>query len=174
MSLFGDFLEDIGALMDAGGPVMWAILLVSVVMWSLIVERFLFLTFRQPQELTRLHGEWRARRERSSWYAHRIRKAMISRARHELDRTLPIIRMLVGICPLLGLLGTVLGMMDVFDVMRATGSNSARSTASGVSNATITTMAGLVIAISGLYFCRRIEVRVKEETRRLSELLHFD
>jgi len=82
--------------------------------------------------------------------------------------------MLVGICPLLGLLGTVLGMMDVFDVIRITGSNSARSTATGVSNAVITTMAGLVIAISGLYFTRRIELRVEEETRRLADLLHFD
>lgn len=169
-----DFLSHIEALMEAGGDVMWAILLVSVVMWGLIIERFMFLAFRLPHLAGQVRAEWLARRERHSWFAHRIREARISAARLELGKTVPIIRMLVGLCPLLGLLGTVLGMMDVFDVMRATGSNSPRSTASGVSNATITTMAGLVIAISGLYFCRRIELRVEEETRRLSDLLRFD
>lgn len=174
MSLFLDFIGQIDALMEAGGDVMWGILLVSVILWGLIIERFLFLAVRLPRLVAQLRGEWLARSERHSWFAHRIREAMISTAKLELGKTVPIIRMLVGLCPLLGLLGTVLGMMDVFDVMRATGSNSPRSTASGVSNATITTMAGLVIAISGLYFCRRIELRVEEETRRLSDLLRFD
>lgn len=173
-ALFQDFIEDILSLIDAGGSLMWAILLVSVVLWSLIIERFLFLGIHQPKQAERLHRAWLARGERSSWFAHRIRAAMISSAKLELNKTVPIIRMLVGICPLLGLLGTVLGMMDVFDVIKATGSNSARSTAAGVSNATITTMAGLVIAISGFYFCRRIELRVEHETRRLSDLLRFD
>jgi len=174
MSLFSDFIASISALIDAGGDVMWAILLVSVVLWGLIIERFLFLAIQHPNQVRRLNQQWLDRSERSSWFAHRIREAMLSGANIELSKTLPIIRMLVGLCTLLGLLGTVLGMMDVFDVIRATGSNSARSTASGVSNAVITTMAGLVIAISGLYFCRRIELRVEEETRRLSDLLRFD
>jgi len=174
VTLLQDFGEDIFALIDAGGSLMWAIMLVSVILWSLIIERFLFLAVQQPQLAERLYQRWQARPERSSWFAHRIRTAMISSAKLELNKTVPVIRMLVGICPLLGLLGTVLGMMDVFDVIRATGSNSARSTASGVSNATITTMAGLVIAISGFYFCRRIELRVEQETRRLSDLLRFD
>jgi biopolymer transport protein ExbB len=174
MSLSLDFLARIAALVDAGGDVMWAILLVSAILWSLIAERFLYLAFEHPRRVKDLSQAWQARRERSSWQAHRIREAMISAAKLELGKTTGIIRMLVGLCPLLGLLGTVLGMMDVFDVIRATGSNSARSTAAGVSNATITTMAGLVIAISGLYFCRRIELRVEAETRRLADLLRFD
>lgn len=174
MSVLLEFIGEIDALMDAGGDVMWAILSLSVVLWGLLIERFLFLAFHQPRRVRQLQQAWLARSERHSWFAHRIREAMISAARLDLARTVPIIRMLVGLCPLLGLLGTVLGMMDVFDVMRITGSNSPRSTASGVSNATITTMAGLVIALSGLYFCRRIELRVEEETRKLADLLTFD
>ena len=174
MNLFLDFIDQIESLMAAGGSLMWVILLVSVVLWGLIIERFLFLGFYHPGRAEALYRQWQARSERNSWFAHRIREAMISAAHVELYKTVPVIRMLVGICPLLGLLGTVLGMMDVFDILRITGSNSIRSTASGVSNATITTMAGLVIAISGLYFCRRIELRVEEEKRRLSDLLRFD
>lgn len=174
MSWLADFIGQISALIDAGGPLMWAILLVSVMLWSLIIERFMYLAIRQPQQVRRFLAAWETRPERQSWFAHRIREAMLSIAKTKLSRTVPVIKMLVGICPLLGLLGTVLGMMDVFDVIRITGSNSARSTATGVSNAVITTMAGLVIAISGLYFTRRIELRVEEETRRLADLLHFD
>lgn len=174
MNGFAGFIGQISALIDAGGTLMWAILLVSVLLWGLIIERFLYLAIQQPKQVRRLLEAWQARRERHSWFAHRIREAMLSMAKTELGKTVPIIRMLIALCPLLGLLGTVLGMMDVFDVIRATGSNSARSTATGVSNAVITTMAGLVIAISGLYFSRRIELRVEEETRRLADLLRFD
>lgn len=174
MSVLLEFFEQIDELIETGGDVMWAILLVSFVLWSMIIERFLYLAHRQPQRVSRLTGDWLARPERSSWHAHRIRETLLAQTKVELGRTLPVIRMLVGICPLLGLLGTVLGMMDVFDVIRATGSNSPRSTAAGVSNAVITTMAGLVIALSGLYFSRRIELRVEEETRRLADRLRFD
>lgn len=174
MNLLADIIGQIDALIHAGGKVMWAILLVSVLLWSLIVERFLYFAFQQPRRFARLSQQWQERREHKSWHAHRIREAMISATELEMSKTLPIIRMLVGLCTLLGLLGTVLGMMDVFDVIRATGSNSARATATGVSNAVITTMAGLVIAISGIYFCRRIELRVEEATRRLSDILRFD
>ncbi len=174
MNPLASWLEQIDDLIAAGGDVMWVILLVSIVLWSLILERFLFLAIQQPKQASRLYDAWQARGERHSWFAHRIRESMLAAAQLELGKTLPIIRMLVALCPLLGLLGTVLGMMDVFDVIRATGSNSPRSTASGVSNAVITTMAGLVIAISGLYFCRRVELRVKEASRRLADLLRFD
>ena len=50
-----------------------------------------------------------------------------------------------------GLLGTVTGMIEVFDVMAITGSGNARSMASGVSKATIPTMAGMVGALSGVF-----------------------
>ena len=63
-----------------------------------------------------------------------------------------MVKTLVALCPLLGLLGTVTGMIEVFDVMAIAGSGNARAMAAGVSKATIPTMAGMVAAISGLYF----------------------
>ena len=60
------------------------------------------------------------------------------------------IKGLVALCPLLGLLGTVTGMIEVFDVMAYTGTGNPRAMASGVSKATLPTMTGLVISISGL------------------------
>ncbi|MDO9142255.1 MAG: MotA/TolQ/ExbB proton channel family protein, partial [Methylobacter sp.] len=55
-----------------------------------------------------------------------------------------------------------------------TGTSNAKAMASGVSQATIPTMAGMVIAIGGLYFSKRIEQRVSDETHRLTDLLKYD
>ena len=54
-------------------------------------------------------------------------------------------------CPLLGLLGTVTGMIEVFNIMAVTGGGDAKSMAGGVSRATIPTMAGMVAALSGVF-----------------------
>jgi biopolymer transport protein ExbB len=62
-----------------------------------------------------------------------------------------MIKTLVSLCPLLGLLGTVTGMIQVFDVMAVEGTSNARSMAAGVSLATVPTMAGMVGALSGVF-----------------------
>ncbi len=72
---------------------------------------------------------------------------------------------------MLGLLGTVVGMIHVFDVMAVTGNGNARSMASGISQATISTMAGMVIAISGLYFHQLIKKTIEDNIHQLAILL---
>ena len=62
-----------------------------------------------------------------------------------------MIKTLVSLAPLLGLLGTVTGMIGVFEVLATTGGGDARSMAAGVSQATIPTMAGMVAALSGVF-----------------------
>ena len=66
-----------------------------------------------------------------------------------LETGLSFIKVLYVVAPLLGLLGTVLGMLEVFDALAATGSNNPRSMAAGVSKATVSTLAGMVVAIGG-------------------------
>ena len=65
-------------------------------------------------------------------------------------------------CPLLGLLGTVTGMIEVFNVMAVTGGGDAKSMAGGVEKSTIPTMAGMVSALSGLFantYLQRVATR---------------
>jgi len=62
-----------------------------------------------------------------------------------------MIKAMVALCPLLGLLGTVWGMIEVFNVMAVTGGGDAKSMAEGVQKATIPTMAGMVAALSGVF-----------------------
>jgi biopolymer transport protein ExbB len=84
-----------------------------------------------------------------------------------MHRFLLPIHTLSSILPLLGLLGTINGMIKVFEVITVFGVGNARGMAAGISEALITTMAGLVTALSGLYFC----VNLQSLTERASD--HF-
>jgi biopolymer transport protein ExbB len=66
-----------------------------------------------------IHDRWEARSERKSWNAHQIREGMISQFSMATNRSIPMIQTLVALCPLLGLMGTVTGMIKVFGVMAA-------------------------------------------------------
>ena len=103
-----------------------------------------------------------------------IRQAMISRASMRLNTNLPLINVMVALCPLLGLLGTVTGMIEVFDVMAITGTGSARSMASGVSKATIPTMAGMVGALSGVFASTYLQRKAKREVELLEDSMLLD
>jgi biopolymer transport protein ExbB len=75
---------------------------------------------------------------------------------------LPVITACVQILPMLGLLGTVEGMIDVFTVMASHGSGNIRGMAGGISTALITTMAGLVTSLSGFYFVNDLRHRLAD------------
>ncbi len=167
------FFDPLQQFLNIGGDVLWIILWVSICLWSLIVERLLFFRQTYPGKREQWIELWEKRVDKSSQHALYIRQCIISEAKISMGKTVPIIKMLVALCPLLGLLGTVTGMIHVFDVMAVTGTGNARAMASGVSQATIPTMAGMVIAIAGLYFSKLIEQRVSEETHHLSDLLQY-
>jgi biopolymer transport protein ExbB len=71
-------------------------------------------------------------------------------------------------------MGTVTGMIEVFDVMALSGSGNARSMASGVSKATIPTMAGMVGALSGVFLVTLLTRRVEKEVESLQDDLTMD
>jgi len=166
-------LEPIQDFLDAGGPVLWLILLTSICLWTLVAEWFIFFKLIYPERKAAWVEQWNKRSDRCSQTALYIRESIISEAKIKMTRTLPVIKMLISLSPLLGLLGTVTGMIQVFDVMAITGTSNAKAMASGVSQATIPTMAGMVIAIAGLYFKKLIEERVSDETHHLTDLLKY-
>ena len=144
-------LPEIREFFEAGGPVLWGILMVTIIMWTLIIERFWFFQYLLPQKRLEIIDEWGSINNKGDWFSMRMRDQMISEVSTETKRFLLTIETMMQILPLLGLLGTVVGMIKVFDVMTFFGTGNARLMASGVSQATIPTMAGLVAAISGLY-----------------------
>jgi biopolymer transport protein ExbB len=157
--------------MYAGGDVLFLIALLTFVLWMMIVERYWYARTQHRREIERVVEIWEAREDTESWHARQIRRALISEVSNKARRGVGMIQTLVALCPLLGLLGTVTGMIEVFDVMALTGSSNARAMAAGVSKATIPTMAGMVAAISGLYFSVHLGNWVDDETKRTSDLL---
>jgi biopolymer transport protein ExbB len=143
--------EAVSRFMDMGGNVLWLIAILLFAMWTLIFERVWYFNTGWKSDASKAISTWEARTERKSWEAKQIREKLISQARMQINQYLPIIKTMVALCPLLGLLGTVTGMIEVFNIMAVTGGGDAKSMAGGVSRATIPTMAGMVAALSGVF-----------------------
>lgn len=160
--------------MRSGGLVMVPILLVSFVMWLLIINRLFFLRRLYIKNISRQRaGELvRAGIPPDQTYQGAnsllVRKFLAARSGDpvlddfildeivvglvsSLDAHLSTIRVLAAVAPLLGLLGTVLGMMGTFDVITIFGTGNARAMAGGISVALVTTQTGLMVSIPGLY-----------------------
>ena len=167
-------LPEIREFFEAGGPVLWGILMVTIIMWTLIIERFWFFQYLLPQKRLEIIDEWGSINNKGDWFSMRMRDQMISEVSTETKRFLLTIETMMQILPLLGLLGTVVGMIKVFDVMTFFGTGNARLMASGVSQATIPTMAGLVAAISGLYIANLLKRKADDEISRIAYQLIID
>ncbi|MFZ2290364.1 MAG: MotA/TolQ/ExbB proton channel family protein [Halopseudomonas yangmingensis] len=157
--------------LDSGGWVLWSILAVTVLLWTLMIERLWYLARVFPQLSRDYQRAWQQRLQQGGAAARHVRSAWLSRAQQQLQRNQPVIRVLIALCPLLGLLGTVSGMIQVFDVMALSGNGNPRAMASGVSRATVPTMAGMVIAISGLFCLARLDQQSRRALQRLSDRL---
>ena len=142
--------------MAQGGEVLWLLFATCLLLWFLILERAIFLRFVWPRRAEKVVSAWQARIDRDSWRARRIREALVSENSMALHAVIPLIKVLVVLCPLLGLLGTVVGMVGVFEVIAVSGNDDAQAMASGIYRATIPTMAGLVVALTGIYFTVRL------------------
>ena len=163
----------VGDLVEAGGVAVEWIFIACILMWTITFERYHFFRKRLGPEAAAMLAQWQARQDHASWTAHQIRRAMISRLNVAMNANLGILRVLVPLCPLLGLLGTVTGMLEVFDSMAARGSADARTMASGVSQAMVCTMTGLAVSITGLYPVFAFTQKAKYETELLSDKFQF-
>lgn len=195
-------------LVKAGGWLMVPILACSVIAMGIVAERFWTLQSRRaaPRNLAVQVWRWardgeldaaRLRVLRDGSPLGRILAAGLSarhldRERmkeqiedvgrhvvHDMERYLNTLGTIASITPLLGLLGTVIGMIDVFAVITTQGIGDAGVLAGGISKALITTAAGLTVAIPSLMFYRYFRGRVDElvvtmeqEALKMVEALH--
>ena len=166
-------MENVHAFLAMGGPVMWIIIGVAAAVGFLVSERYWYLLRAFPGDMLACEETWRGVSRHRENLARRIRTALVSETRIRLSRSLPLLKTLVAVCPLLGLLGTVTGMIQVFDVVAALGTGNARAMASGIARATLPTMAGMVVALPGLYFCLQLEHLVNRSVEQLTDRLRF-
>jgi biopolymer transport protein ExbB len=163
----------VGDLVEEGGPFVLAIFVCGLVMWTLVIERYWYFTRVLPLQMERALAVWKGRNDHRSWCARQIRRAMISRINAAMTASMPLLRVLVPLSPLLGLIGTVSGMLEVFDSMALRGSADARAMASGVSHAMICTLTGLAVSITGLYPVYYFQARARQETELFADKLLY-
>ena len=166
-------LDAVEALMGAGGQLVAWIFVAGVTMWTLIFERMWFFRSKLPGLAEEAIQQWERRPEHKSWAAHQVRKALISRLNGAMSANLPMLKVLVPLCPLLGLVGTVTGMLEVFDSMAILGSADARTMASGVSKAMNCTMTGLAVSVSGMYPVFQFQAAIRRQTELLADRFKF-
>jgi len=182
----------------AGGWLMAPILLCSTLAVAIIIERFWTLRKNRviPRELSATVEDWAARHELDQRHISQLRTgsplgriyaaALDNRRRsrevikeavedsgrhvvHELERFLNTLGTIAGISPLLGLLGTVIGMIEVFSTIMIAGVGDANVLAGGISKALITTAAGLTVAIPSYFFYRFFRGMVSEYVISMEE-----
>ncbi|GAC18807.1 MotA/TolQ/ExbB proton channel family protein [Paraglaciecola arctica] len=163
--------ESVRDFIAAGGDVLYVVAAALFLMWAFMIERFWYLASVFPKLRDEIISNWDAREDTTSWYAHRIRDTWISQASDGLGTRMLLIKTLVAMCPLIGLLGTVTGMIGVFETMATQGTSNPRLMAAGISMATIPTMAGMVAALSGVFFSSRLEAKVKIAREKLVDAL---
>ena len=157
--------------MQRGGDVLWGILVLTIILWWFVLERgWYFLSGFAEDRDTRLQ-QWLDRSERSSWYANYERDRLISELECLMMKNMQVIPTFIALLPLMGLLGTVTGMIQVFDVMANLGSGNPRAMANGVSAATLPTMSGMLVAIIAIPFWTLLDRRYKSEVAKLRELM---
>jgi len=171
-----------------GGPVMWPLLVCSIIVLTVIIERTLFwigIAFHRNRPLTNevlelcRQGDWervRQKIDRSQDYVIRVLvtgilhrefsmvKAMESAAVSEIRqmrRFMGVLDTMITVAPLLGIFGTVLGIIRSFEMLGSTGIGHPQLVTAGIAQALITTAAGLGIAILSVfpynYFNSRVE-----------------
>ena len=154
-----------------GGDVLYVVAFALFLMWILMIEKFWFLNADFPKIQKKIIEDWEAREDTRSWYAHRIRDQWISEAAEKLESRMLTIKTLVAMCPMIGLLGTVTGMIAVFEIMAVQGTGNPRLMASGISMATIPTMSGMVAALSGVFFSSRLDAKINMAKAKLVDSL---
>ena len=149
---------------DRGGPVIFILFVVAIIMITLLVERLIFFI----NDLKKLSNDRVLEVKECSldnkWIRNKIKLKNISILNSESSKNLLTIQGLIALCPLLGLLGTVTGMIEVFDIMAITGTGNARAMASGIARATLPTMTGLFISIVGLFLLTAIKSSIEKAT----------
>lgn len=166
-------LEAVAALVKNGGHFVVYIYLAGLIMWTLIAERIWFFKVRLPGLVRGGLRIWDLRQDKQNWGSHQIRKALISQLNVEMTQNMPMLKVMVPLCPLLGLVGTVEGMLDIFDAMSILGSADARSMAGGVSKAMNCTMTGLAVSITGMYPVFYFQNAIRTQTELLADRFLF-
>ena len=174
LSTSTDLLLQMDHFIHQGGIILWVILLVAFLIFGISSERVLYVLFSYPRQVKVWRQQWHRYSGVQSWSAMRIREATLAESQLQLNRLLWLLKTSVVVCPLLGLTGTVYGMIHVFDGLSFTGTGNPRLLSSGIFQATIPTMAGMLVGIIGLILRQQILRMTQKRQQQFANSLSVD
>lgn len=170
MSFLESMLNETQAVLDQGGLVLWAILLVGVWLYSILIS-----TLRGTEPLKQEIEKGITNIHESEKVIQREYTIFLLEKLAWIDRRLPVIAVMIGICTLGGLLGTVAGMLSTFENMAsAIQADPMQKVATGISKALITTQVGLLFALPASFIFALLRSRVKALHLLVEENFHKD
>lgn len=197
-------------MIQQGGWLMLPILLCSIIALTIVIERFISLQAKKVTPPTLVAQVWQWHKNKTLTEEHIVALSkhsplgkilsagLVNREQpreimkesieevghqviHELERFLNTLGTIAAISPLLGLLGTVIGMIKVFAAITTQGVGNPTVLAGGISEALITTAAGLSVAIPSLIFYRffrgrvdELVIKMEEEALKIVDVMHGD
>ena len=154
------------------GNVLYLIALTTFLMWTLIFERVWYFRSEHRRMVHDVTEQWESRAGAAFLVGPRDSATHWCRRPCErIDGSFPIILTCVALCPLLGLLGTVTGMIAVFDAMATQGRQRPVHGGGGVSQATIPTMCGMIASLSGIFGTTFLRRKIHYETEHVQDRL---
>ena len=172
-----------------GGVVLVPIIFTGLVMWWLIISKFLLLIQFRKHEKTSVEftksppPKWHWQYKLVDNYAklrcsddeinHSVMATLSTTCCDEMAKGISTIALLAAAAPLMGLLGTVTGMIATFSTIAEFGTGNARGLAEGISQALITTQAGLLVAIPGYVAVNILQRRITKLQNRVNEYLTY-
>ncbi len=167
-------LSPIEHLLQQGGALLAAIFAVTFIILVLFFERAYYLMLSFPKQIGLFSLQWASVSTQNTWQAQRMREAMLAQGEVLLSRSQWLLKICIMVCPLLGLTGTVSGMILVFDNLSFAGTGNPRLMSSGIFQATIPTMAGMLVAIIGMLLQQIITRMTKRKKHALEQALKLN
>jgi len=146
--MISDIFKTYSNFLYQGGPVVLILFLISIFLFILIAAKFKYLFF----DIALVQAEYKKSLSTIKNDEYLLLNVASLKCDYKtiINKDFYMIQTLIALCPVLGLLGTVTGMIEVFDVVSFFGTGNARALASGITKATLPTMTGMAISILGL------------------------
>jgi biopolymer transport protein ExbB len=153
-----------------GGPVLFILFFISFLIFFILVNKYIFIYLDKSEWFDQKLDRFIEENPPELFDLNQVKKTYVSELNRISNTNIRLLDGLIGMCPMIGLLGTVYGMIEVFEVLSFLGTGNPRAMSSGVAKATIPTMASMVITIFSLYFRQDITGRIDKISKDIIEV----
>ncbi|MGH8370021.1 MAG: MotA/TolQ/ExbB proton channel family protein [Gammaproteobacteria bacterium] len=171
MSWLFELYDGFVRLFSGGAVVLTLIFLLAAILWGLIIERYWYFLFVHSEVLENALRIWRRRASGPVFLARRARRHILMDVGAQMARSVTLIRSLLTVIFLLGLLGSLSGLIQVLEALTLDDSAATYALAHGIAAAAIPVVTALAVVVTGVLFSQELAQRVARESRLLRDQL---